>query len=226
MRYVVIFLDRDWTITYDQDYYLGSQDNWPWYVQFLPWVIEWLQKISHWNRNHNIYIFTIIVTNQSWCAFCPSEEKYIALSRVESVNRYIELEIAKYGGKIDLTIYSPYISEISAEKYRKRGICINPVFIHDSSLTKPYTGMMEKAMELLSLSQAECIFFMIGDRISDMEFGRNIRAKKSYLVSSINTKYTKKGQEGIVFHEVENPIKISPSYPNPSICREKIDSKS
>lgn len=204
MRRIIVFLDRDGTLTHDDDFYLGSQKNWKQCIKFLPGVKEWLQKITQWNREQNIQIFTVIVTNQSWCAFCSTEKHHISLTMLEEVNEYIEKEIAKYGGKIDLTLYSPYISEDAAKKYHNRGICIRADCIKNSSLTKPNIGMMKQTLEFFGVSAKECMFFMIGDRGSDMDFGKRIGARKNYLIPSKKTEIALIGDSYEYFQQTDH----------------------
>ena len=148
-----VLLDRDGTIIEDY-HYVGHIER----VQLKPGAAD---AIARFNRAG---IPVVIVTNQSGVArgFYPE-------SNVQEVHEYITRELALHDAHVDLFLYSPYHPKASLDDYRD-----------DSHLwNKPYPGMAYQAAKELNLDLHES--WVVGDRLTDMEFASRIRASAVFL---------------------------------------------
>ena len=180
-KQIIIFLDRDGTINVDENYYLGSAQNWKEQVSFLPRVIEGLKLL---NQIPNSYCF--ILTNQSGVSLdlFPNFTE----ERMHEVNQYMIQQLEKEGVKIENYFACPFVDLAYVEKARKKGRTINSHYVKDNHTDlKPNTGMVDKALASLNLQKEDCILFMIGDRYFDMKLAQNAGAF-GILVESFKTK--------------------------------------
>ena len=169
IRPILVCLDRDGTINKDENYYLGSADNWREQVEFLPGVIEGIQ---HLNRVRGLEL--CITTNQSGVALMGEQFDKLDLMRMLEVNEYIIELLTEKRAFVAGYVACPYVDLKYAKKAEARERKVNPEFIQDDCPDlKPRTGMILKAMKLLGLKAGECDIFTIGDRASDVEMGIN-----------------------------------------------------
>lgn len=147
-----ILLDRDGTINVDY-HYVGHIER----VQLIPGVADAIRRFNQAN------IPVAVVTNQSGVArgFYPEDN-------VIDVNQHIQRELSYHGARIDLFYYSPHHMEGNIEKYMQ---C--------SSWHKPRTEMAHAAARMLHLDLHES--WVVGDRLTDMEFAYRIDANAVYL---------------------------------------------
>jgi len=165
----LICLDRDGTINRDDNFYLGSTSNWKDLIDFLPGVIEGIEKL---NRIPNSEIF--IITNQSGVALKGPLFDQLTTRRMNEVNKYILQELSKQGAHIRNYFACPFVDRAYVGRSRAGGREINPAFIFDNCPDlKPNTGLVKKAAGSLGKTLDECEIFVIGDRISDVQLGLN-----------------------------------------------------
>jgi D,D-heptose 1,7-bisphosphate phosphatase len=147
-----ILLDRDGTINVDY-HYVGYPER----FQFLPGAPE---AIARFNRAG---IPVAIVTNQSGVArgFYTESDVYILHERMQ-------LELQKLGAHVDLILYSPHHPDGHVPEYAQ-----------DSFDHKPNPGMAIEAADKLGLDLHES--WVVGDRLTDMEFASRIRANGVFL---------------------------------------------
>ena len=182
----IIFMDRDGTLIEDNDYYIWSDPNWKEKIIFRKWVAEGFNLLKNCPE-----VLLVIVTNQSGCARAPWEPWYISEYSIKEVNTYIEDMCFKIWKSINLTLWSPYISQKQYDRYIKQWIKINTQYIDTSgTLSKPGVSMGEEALKFLWLEKWSVKMFMIGDRLSDMEFGLSLWADVCYLTPSSKTETT------------------------------------
>jgi len=165
----LIFADRDGTITKDENYYLGSNENWKEQIEFLPGVVEGIRLL---NQISNHYFF--IVTNQSGVALRGGRFDLLTEERMHEVNKYIIEKLNEKELTINGYFACPFVDNKYVEKAQKKGRELNSEYISDSHPDlKPKPGMINNALKSLNLQKEDCLIFMIGDRASDVETGIN-----------------------------------------------------
>ena len=82
MKNILVCLDRDGTLIYDNKCNLGSQSDWKKKVKILPGVIKGIKEL---NKIPNIKIY--MTTNQPGVAV--KEFKLLTLKRAHEVCRYV-----------------------------------------------------------------------------------------------------------------------------------------
>ncbi len=143
-----LFIDRDGVILKEKNYVYRQED-----AEFLPGVFEALKKATA--SGYRI----IIVSNQSGIARgLYTEKDYLKLEK------WLETKFEENSVKIDGVYYCPHHPEASVKKYKK-----------DCECRKPKPGMILKAAKEHNLNLAES--FMIGDKTTDVEAGKNAGCK-------------------------------------------------
>ncbi|HNV61509.1 MAG TPA: HAD family hydrolase [Candidatus Cloacimonas acidaminovorans] len=150
-----IFLDRDGVISPDDFGYLSNPEEYHLY----PYTIEALKIF----KELNFLLF--VVTNQSGIA-----RGYFTIDDLEKVLAKMRSLLSAGGIELDGVYYSPYY---------KDGIV--PPYNIDHIDRKPGIGMFKKAYSEFHF-QIEGSY-MIGDRISDLGFGRNAHLKNILLLT-------------------------------------------
>lgn len=150
-----IFLDRDGVISPDDFGYLSNPEKYHLY----PYTIEALKIF----KELNFLLF--VVTNQSGIA-----RGYFTIDDLEKVLAKMRSLLSAGGIELDGVYYSPYY---------KDGIV--PPYNIDHIDRKPGIGMFKKAYSEFHF-QIEGSY-MIGDRISDLGFGRNAHLKNILLLT-------------------------------------------
>lgn len=150
-----IFLDRDGVISPDDFGYLSNPEEYHLY----PYTIEALKIF----KELNFLLF--VVTNQSGIA-----RGYFTINDLEKVLAKMRSLLSAGGIELDGVYYSPYY---------KDGIV--PPYNIDHIDRKPGIGMFKKAYSEFHF-QIEGSY-MIGDRISDLGFGRNAHLKNILLLT-------------------------------------------
>jgi D-glycero-D-manno-heptose 1,7-bisphosphate phosphatase len=141
-------VDKSWTLFLDRDGVInqriyGGYITQPEEFKFLPGVLSGLREFA--NRFGRI----CIVTNQQGVG-----KGFMAENQLEAVHQYMQSEIEKAGGRIDRIYYCPDLA-ISADNCRKPGIKM----------------ALQAKTDFPEIDFAKSI--MVGDSLSDMEFGKN-----------------------------------------------------
>ncbi len=162
---IVVFSDRDGTLTKDEDYFLGSDPNWKGQVSFLDGVVEGIRLI---NGIPGSSFFEL--TNQSGVALQGPPFDNLTEERMHEVNRFIIEQLERQGTRVDGYFACPFVDSTYAKKAREKGRRVNPAYIQDDHPDlKPNTGMIEKALLSLEMAREDCRLYMVGDRASDIE---------------------------------------------------------
>lgn len=149
-----VFLDRDGTINEDKGYI-----NHPSRIEILPGVIPAIKIL---NRSG---LKVIIVSNQSGIA-----RGFFSVSTLKKINSKLLEIIESKGAHID-GMYNCYHSpDGKIKEYAVKCSC-----------RKPGTGMAKSAQKKFNIDLKKS--FMIGDKISDIEFGHNFGGKSIFILT-------------------------------------------
>lgn len=141
-------------------------------VEIVPGTVEALKKLKE------LGFLRIVVTNQAGVARGMYQEKDI-----HAVHQRIRELLAEQGADVDEFFYCPHHEKFTGE----------------CACRKPAPGMLLAAAAKYDIDMARS--FMVGDRLSDLEAGRNAGCAVSYLV---RTGYGEK---------VLSEGAVSPEYP-------------
>ena len=153
-------IDKNWTLFLDRDGVINKKIDNDYVKQwiefeFIEGVLDALKFLN------TVFGNIIVVTNQQGIG-----KKLYRKEDLEIIHKNMLYEIAYHGGKIDKVYFSPYLKSEN-HPFRKPGI-----------------GMALKAKEDIStINFKESI--MVGDSMSDMEFGRNAGMKTIYISEEI-----------------------------------------
>ena len=153
-------INKNWTLFLDRDGVINKKIDNDYVKQwiefeFIEGVLDALKFLN------TVFGNIIVVTNQQGIG-----KKLYRKEDLELIHKNMLYEIAYHGGKIDKVYFSPYLKSEN-HPFRKPGI-----------------GMALKAKEDIStINFKESI--MIGDSMSDMEFGRNAGMKTIYISEEI-----------------------------------------
>jgi len=144
-----IFLDRDGVIIENKsDYVLSWSD-----VEFFPQALKALQKISQ------SPFKIVIITNQSAVG-----RGLITLHVAQALNRRIEQEILKHGGRVDGLFMCPHSPEQAC------------------TCRKPQPGLIFQAAHQLDIDLSTSI--LVGDALTDIFAGINAGIRRTILVKT------------------------------------------
>lgn len=154
-------INKNWTLFLDRDGVINKKIDNDYVKQwiefeFIEGVLDALKFLN------TVFGSIIVVTNQQGIG-----KKLYRKEDLEIIHKNMLYEIAYHGGKIDKVYFSPYLKSEN-HPYRKPGI-----------------GMALKAKEDISTINFKQSI-MIGDSMSDMEFGRNAGMKTIYISEEIS----------------------------------------
>ncbi len=112
----------------------------------------------------------IVTTNQSGVA-----RGYFGIETIEKINKEILNRLRKKGAIVDAMFYCPHHPDENCE------------------CRKPATGMIEAAKKRFNLDLTKS--FCIGDKLTDIEFGKNAGAKSILVMTGYGEKEAKKIKE-------------------------------
>lgn len=140
----IVFLDRDGTLN-EEVHYLHKPSD----LVLLPGVGEALRTLKE--AGYRL----VVVTNQAGVA-----RGYYGEEDVKNLHAYMNRILTPQGAAIDAYYYCPHHPEHGIGAYKRTCRC-----------RKPGTGMFERAAERFDVDKAHS--FMIGDKLLDVEAGRN-----------------------------------------------------
>ena len=162
---ILICVDRDGTLIYDDKYYLGRTNNWRSKIKFLRNVVRGLREVNKRLPNAKTYL----ITNQSGVAV--KDFPLLTEKRANEVCRFVIQVLKKRRAKIDDYVLCPHVSPEYAEKSELE---IKKSFICNCSCIKPSPGMVEKALRKEGFKKENTNIYVIGDRKTDVETAHNI----------------------------------------------------
>tara|TARA_Y100000034_G_C6806099_1_gene361940 strand:- start:341 stop:979 length:639 start_codon:yes stop_codon:yes gene_type:complete len=162
---ILVCLDRDGTLVYDNKCNLGSQNNWKKKVKILPHVIKGIKEL---NKLENIKIY--IITNQP--AVAVKELKLLTLKRAHEVSRYILNKIKKQV-HIEDYLMCPHASKEYAKDHPQ--YTLDKSKLNKCNCMKPKPGMVLTALKKSRFKKNNTKIYVIGDRASDVKTALNVR---------------------------------------------------
>jgi len=170
-----VFLDRDGTINPDEKGYISKPED---FILF-PYAAE---AISILNK---LDFLVFIITNQSGIA-----RGYYSFNDLEEIHQKMLSELEESGAKITEIFVSPYHKDGKVESYNI-----------DHPDRKPGLGMFEQALQKHPFRIKES--FVIGDKYSDISFGRK---------AGLNTILVRSGDGNQEFLQNRSTWKYKPHY--------------
>ncbi len=170
-----VFLDRDGTINADEHGYINKPDD----LHLYPFAAESIFKLNQ------MGYLVFVVTNQAGVAY-----GYFQIEDVEKINAKMVNDLAKGDAKVDEIFYSPYHVDGKIESFNIQ---------HQDR--KPDIGMFLKAKDKYHFNTKES--FVIGDRYSDIGFGKN---------AGLRTILIRSGSGENEFLQKRNETKYKPDF--------------
>lgn len=161
---ILICVDRDGTLIYDDKYYLGRTNDWKKKIKFLKNVVKGLRELNEKLPGAKIYM----ITNQSGVAV--KDFKLLTEKRANEVCRTVIGLLGNKGARIDDYILCPHVSP----EYEKESGLIDKKFVCSCSCIKPSPGMVKKALKRENFKKENTHIYVIGDRKIDVETAHNI----------------------------------------------------
>jgi D-glycero-D-manno-heptose 1,7-bisphosphate phosphatase len=143
----VVFLDRDGTINPDKGYL-----NHPDLLELYPGSAAAIRAMQ------DEGLAVVVITNQAGIA-----KGFLSEDTLRRIHRRMADLLAQEGVTMDGLYYCPHSAEHGEPPYRR-----------DCDCRKPAIGMATRAAEELGLDLSRS--YMVGDKRSDVEFGRNVGA--------------------------------------------------
>lgn len=148
MKKRAVFLDRDGTINKDVGYPAAFSS-----IEIFPYSFEAVRKINE------ARLLAVIVTNQSGVG-----RGLIVEENLKDLHNKLQLSFSKHNAHFDRIYYCPHYLFSPKPQYKKDCLC-----------RKPNPGMGLQAAEELNIDVKNS--YMVGDKVEDIIFGLNIKAK-------------------------------------------------
>jgi D-glycero-D-manno-heptose 1,7-bisphosphate phosphatase len=153
-----LHIDKSWTVFLDRDGVINKKidDDYVRNIQQFEWLADVREAVE---KLTAVFGRIIIVSNQQGVG-----KGLMRKEDVESIHHHIVESVKSYGGKIDNIYYAP---QIKAE---------------NSEFRKPNIGMaLQAKKDFPEIDFNKSI--MVGDSISDMEFGKKARMKTVFILN-------------------------------------------
>jgi histidinol-phosphate phosphatase family protein len=159
---ILLFVDRDGTLIYDDNYFLGKDNYWKSKIKILPKVVEGMKLLDDKFPNKAC---RFIITNQPGVAI--KDFKRLTMKRAKEVTKEVQHILKRQGAYFDNFVVcghvTPmYVAEHKQFKFDKK--YIDPM----CDCFKPNTGMIEEAAGKKGLDPTKSSVYVIGDRQTDV----------------------------------------------------------
>jgi len=150
-----VFLDRDGTINADEHGYINKPED----LHLFPYAAEVISKLN------KMGYLVFVVTNQAGVAY-----GFFEIEDVKKINAKLMNDLAKGKARVDEIFYSPFHKDGKVEPFNM-----------DHQDRKPGIGMFLTAKKKYNFETRRS--FMIGDKFSDIGFGKNAGLKTIFVRS-------------------------------------------
>ena len=153
MKAKAVFLDRDGVINEERGYVHKADD-----FTLLPGVVAAIRQL----RSNGFKV--IVVTNQSGIA-----RGFFDVAAVDNLHRHLHRILAAEGTQVDGIYYCPHHPDGTVTEFAVACDC-----------RKPMPGLFLRAASELKLDLRAS--YLVGDKLSDIQAGRQADVKKTFLV--------------------------------------------
>lgn len=169
---ILVCIDRDGTLIFDDKYYLGKTNDWKSKIKLLPTTVSGIKLI---NKIQNVTTF--MFTNQKGIA--RKDFKLLTLERANKVCEEVINRFKAKGAIIDYYGVCPhaepsYANKKGVSKFHKGLVC-------NCKCIKPKLGMIMQALSNKGLTYQNTKIYVIGDRASDVETAINASGYGIYV---------------------------------------------
>lgn len=169
---ILVCVDRDGTLIFDDKYYLGRTNSWKKKIKLLPTTVSGLKLLKK-IPNQTTYMFT----NQKGIA--RKDFKLLTLERANKVCEEVINRFKAKGATIDDYGVCPhaepsYANQKGISKFHKGLVC-------NCRCIKPKLGMIMDALAKKGLTYKNTKIYVIGDRASDVETAINASGIGIYI---------------------------------------------
>ncbi|MFO7980235.1 MAG: HAD family hydrolase [Candidatus Aminicenantes bacterium] len=154
MKKRAVFLDRDGNINKDVGYPNSYKQ-----INIYPYSYEAVRKIN------KAGFLAIVITNQSGVGRGLIKEEAL-----KEIHQKMKKSFLKNKARLDGMYYCPHYIDSSIPKYQK-----------DCRCRKPHPGLALKAAREFNINLSDS--YMIGDKVEDILFGKNIKAKSILVLT-------------------------------------------
>jgi len=154
MSKIAVFIDRDGTMS-EEVGYVNHLSR----FKLLPNTASAIKLLNE------SEILAVVATNQAGVARGYFEEDMIL-----KVHDYMRAELTKNGAKLDAIYYCPHHPSVGKPPYK-----------NDCNCRKPKPGMILQAEKELGIDLTKS--YMVGDKISDVEFGQKMGLKSVMVLT-------------------------------------------
>ena len=173
MARVIVCVDRDGTLLYEDKYNLGKQRNWKTLIKILPGVLTGLRKLR---KLPNVSIY--MITNQAGVAV--QNFPLLTVKKAHEVCEYVMKLFKEKGVPLDGYFMCPYASPAYV---KKRGdiYTFDPKMVKNARCRKPNPGMIYDALRDAGIKRRDASIYVIGDRASDVKTALNVRGTAIFV---------------------------------------------
>jgi histidinol phosphatase-like enzyme len=174
----LVICDRDGTINVDNNYYLGSQNNWRSLIEFMPGVLLGIRVLNEDGVIPHVF----------------SAQAGVAQGRMTEIRAHeVMEEILRRVGNSGLSIGSYRLCFNVTSKYatekRAKGAHVLDEYVRDTDRRiKPGVGMIEEIAAENEYDLNSTQVFVIGDRKSDLDVCLGLPNGYGILVNSLKTR--------------------------------------
>ena len=164
---IIVFVDRDGTLIYDNKYHLGHARDWRKKIKYLPGVVEGLSLL---NRTPGVQVY--MVTNQPGVAI--KEFSCLTEKRAHEVCQTMLLQLQEKGAFIKDYALCPHPTSEYVKSHTRFK------FKHDmisNTCMKPKPKLLIELLKREKLTDPKLKLYMVGDRFSDIKAALNVCGK-------------------------------------------------